>query len=327
MNFFKRKKLAIVTSVYWFLLLYVVAALVWWFIALQKQNEQMSGYKLEQLDIHDSRFLEKQKLIMVSQKNKTAQYIGEGSTFLLLICISAIFIYRAVRRQFRLQDQQQNFMMAVTHELKTPIAVTRLNLETLLRHDLDRPRQQKIVLAALQETERLNNLANNILLSSQLESDNRNLSKEELDLSSLIKQLGHDYSHRFPERSWQIDVEPDLAVYGDTMLLQMLGGNLIENAVKYSPKYSLVRIAVFAEQEAIFLQVADHGAGIAEKDKVRIFEKFFRAGNESTRTAQGTGLGLYLCKQIAADHKAQITVANNKPSGSIFTVRFIPYTA
>ena len=88
---------------------------------------------------------------------------------------------------------------------------------------------------------------------------------------------------------------------------------------------ALIKILLFAGHDGIYLQVADEGPGIAEKDKVRIFEKFYRAGNESTRTAQGTGLGLYLCKQIAADHKAQIAVTNNKPSGSVFTVRFIPY--
>src|SRR5206468_421835 len=102
------------------------------------------------------------------RKRNIAKYIGEGSTFLLLILFGAVFIYRSVRRQFELQQQQQNFVMAVTHELKTPIAVSRLNLETLLRHELDEQKKAKLIRMTLQETLRLDTLINNILLSLQL---------------------------------------------------------------------------------------------------------------------------------------------------------------
>jgi two-component system sensor histidine kinase CiaH len=322
MSFFKTKRLAIATFVYWFLLLYVIAALVWWFIALQQQNEQMTNYKMEELRLDDPYYIPKTDRIKLEEHNKTAQYTGEGSIFLLLIGISAIFVYRAVRRQIRLQEQQQNFMMAVTHELKTPIAITKLNLETLLRYKLDEQKQKKIIHSALEETDRLDTLANNILVSSQLEGGGYHLSKEELDISALTVQIAKDFQGRFPEKKWDVYIEPELAITGDTLLLQMLVNNLIENAVKYSPREALITIELIKENKSVVLRVKDQGAGIAEAEKKKIFEKFYRAGNEATRTTKGTGLGLYLCRKIADDHHAQITVSDNSPMGSIFAVRF-----
>ena len=108
------------------------------------------------------------RLLDEHKRNKT-KYLGEGSIFFLLILVGAAFVYRSVRRQFKMQQQQQNFMMAVTHELKTPISVARLNLETLLKYTLDPEKQKKLIRMTLEETARLNFLTNNILIASQLE--------------------------------------------------------------------------------------------------------------------------------------------------------------
>ena len=114
--------------IYWVLLAYIIAALIWWFIALSRQNELMSRYKLDDLKKDDINFAEKEKKILKDKSKKTAQYLGEGGTFLLLILAGATFVFRAVRRELKSSADQQNFMMAITHELKTPIAVTKLNL-------------------------------------------------------------------------------------------------------------------------------------------------------------------------------------------------------
>ena len=124
-----RKKLRRATILYWTLLIYIVAALIWWFISLEKQNDTMRELKLTELGVAvDSNSMPRlynassQKISRDYQKNQ-GKYIGEGSIFLLVICVGAILVYRYVRRQFYVQQQQQNFMMAVTHELKTPIRV------------------------------------------------------------------------------------------------------------------------------------------------------------------------------------------------------------
>jgi signal transduction histidine kinase len=319
---FKKKRLAVATTVYWILLAYIITGLVWWFIDLQNQNHKMTHYQLQQLKLDDPYFEARMNAIQTEENKKTAQYIGEGSTFLLVLLIGALYVYREVRRQIRLQLQQQNFMMAVTHELKTPIAVTKLNLETLQKHKLDETKQQKMIQAALQETNRLDTLANNILVASQLEGGGYVQVKESLDLSSLVQQSMQDYRLRFPERRWEAHIEPGISIYGDFLLLQMLVNNLVENALKYSPRESMITVSLEKKGRHIQLSVKDEGPGIPDEEKKKIFGKFYRTGQETTRQTKGTGLGLYLCRKIAEDHKAVLKVTDNSPVGSIFTVVF-----
>jgi len=106
------------------------------------------------------------------------------------------------------------------------------------------------------------------------------------------------------------------------LLLQILINNLLENAVKYSSKQSTIVVQLSRNGKKAQLSVADNGIGIPDAEKQFIFEKFYRIGNEETRTTKGTGLGLYLCRKIAADHNAVIEVTNNSPTGSKFTVIF-----
>ncbi len=322
MNWFKSKRLAIATTVYWVLLVYIVAGIAWWFIALQTESRHLAEYKLQALKPDNPAYESKLDEIRLEQENKTGRNIGEGTTFLLLILAGAFFVYREVRRQIKLQLQQQNFMMAVTHELKTPIAITKLNLETLQKHRLDEQKQQLLIRAALQETGRLDNLATNILIASQLEDGGYIQAKEELDISALARNSVNDFKHRYPERVWEIAISPELSILGDPMLLQMLINNLTENALKYSPREGAITITLKKEGAHIAFSVQDEGPGIPDEEKKKIFEKFYRIGDERTRTAQGTGLGLYLCRKIARDHKANIKVSDNSPVGSTFTVVF-----
>jgi len=320
MNILKKKRLSIAPVLYWFLLLYIIVALVFWFIELQKQNRQMTNYKLQELKMDDPAYINKTEQLSIEERRKTGQYIGEGITFLLVISVGAVFLFRAIIRQIKIQKQQQNFMMAVTHELKTPISVAKLNLETLQKYKLDEPRKEKVIQSALQELSRLDTLANNILVSAQLEGGHYQLFRDELDFSVLVRNSFHNFNNRFTEKKWQVNIQPDLILKGDDLLLQILVNNLIENAVKYSPKNSTITINLNKENTYVVLQVKDEGPGIAVNERKKIFKKFYRIGNEETRTNQGTGLGLYLCKKIAVDHKAHIIVSDNNPVGTIFTV-------
>jgi two-component system sensor histidine kinase CiaH len=312
----------VASTVYWFLLFYIIAALVWWFITLENQNRSMANYRLNELKLYDPAYPAQYDTITSDKKRKTAQYISEGITFLALTLVAAIFVYRAVRRQFKVQLQQENFMMAITHELKTPIAIAKLNLETLRKRNLDEAQKQKLLLATLQETNRLDTLANNILVSSQLEGGRYRLTKEELDFSALVKTTVGDFINRFPDRDWQTNIEPELDITGDALLLQILVNNLIENAVKYSVRGGLIKCDVQRKNKLILMQVTDNGPGIPDDEKKKVFDKFYRVGNEATRTTKGTGLGLYLCRKIAADHNASIRITDHAPAGSTFTVSF-----
>lgn len=323
-----RKRIAFTRTIYWLLLGYIVAALVWWFISLQRQNADMRKYKLIQLEASVDKeyssdiYNQAKAKIEDDYKKNIAKYIGEGSTFLLLILIGAAYVYRSARKQFRFQQQQQNFMMAITHELKTPISVARLNLETLQKHHLDPEKQKKIITMTLEETERLNVLTNNILISSQLEGGGYTLTKEEFDLSDLLKDCLENFRHRYPERKFDEKIEPDVDITGDPILIQLLINNLLENAIKYSPKEKGITAALNQTANKAELHIIDEGEGISNDEKKRIFKKFYRIGSEVTRRAKGTGLGLYLCRKIAEDHNGEIKVVDHSPKGSDFTVTF-----
>lgn len=319
-SFFRKRKLAFITVVYWFLLVFIVAAWVWWFISLEKQNKQMFDYRSAQLNKDDPAYTQKLFEINDQRERKTAQFISEGITFLLVTLVSAVFVYRATKRQIMLSLQQQNFMMSVTHELKTPIAVTQLNLETLQKRKLDETQQNKLIAVALQETNRLNVLTNNILIAAQLESGNYAIIKQKVNFTELVNGCAKDFAVRFPKRNVIKDITENVFMEGESMLLQMLVNNLLENADKYSSLQKNISIILTTQQGKALLQIIDEGEGITETEKKKVFEKFYRSGNEATRTTKGTGLGLYLCKKIVQDHNGDLALKDNTPHGCIFTV-------
>jgi two-component system sensor histidine kinase CiaH len=318
----KPPKLVVVSLVYWVLLIYMVSALSWWFIALEKQNRDITNIRLNELKKDEPSYFTNSVAIEDAKKRKTAQYIGEGVTFLALILVGAVYVYRATRRQLRMSQQQQNFMMAITHELKTPIAVAQLNLETLQKRKLDEDKQQKLISNTLQEANRLNTLCNNILFALQLDAGAYHSTREEINLADLVEGCVDDCKNRFPHRQITENITEGIYIQGEILLLQMLVNNLLDNALKYSPKESPVKISLTEAGKRIELTVSDEGFGVADSEKKKIFDKFYRSGDENTRKAKGTGLGLYLCKKIVESHNGYISVTDNYPSGSNFAASF-----
>lgn len=314
----ERNKIKIVFFVFWMLLAYTIAALVWWFYELNAQNLQISGIEIKDIAINDPQYSLKYNAIINVQKRNTIQFISEGVTFFLLILAGALYIYRGFVKELRLAKDQRNFMMAITHELKTPIAVAKLNLETLQKHKLAESQQKQILRNTLQETNRLDILCNNLLVSSQLEAGKYNYTKEKQNFSSLINDCADEFIRRYPLRVFTKNIAPELFVIGDLFLLQIAINNLLENAIKYSPKEKPIDATLQKVEDWAQLSVTDEGAGVADEDKHLVFEKFYRTGNEATKRAKGTGLGLYLTGKICKTHKGQIKIEDNPKGGSIF---------
>jgi two-component system sensor histidine kinase CiaH len=317
-NKLRKRPLRIIFILYWLLLAYILAALVFWFIVLNKQNVELSHYKLDLIDVDDSLHSQKVEEIATEKDRKTAQYLGEGITFLLLIGAGAVFVFRIIKRQLMQSQQQQNFMMAITHELKTPIAVTKLNLETMQKRKLEYEQQQKLIRTTIQEADRLNSLCNNMLLLSQIDSGGYSVTSEKFDIGTLAIECAEDFMIRFPYRNIEIYVDEEVIFTGDRLLLQLAVNNLLDNAIKYSGKDDVILLKVFKENKLIKLQVIDEGQGINAEERGRIFEKYFRGAQRQTK---GTGLGLYLTKEIVKQHHGDIVMTNNIPRGSIFEIR------
>jgi len=323
MIFFKKLNvLSFIRFFYWLFLTYMIAALLWWYVALVKQNEQIARVQFDTFQKNDPAFSKKVHAIEDYKLRKQKQYIGEGLTILFLFLLGAIYVYRALNKQLRYSNQQQNFMMAVTHELKTPIAITQLNIETLLKRTLDPDQQKKMLMASLSETQRLDSLCNNILLASQLDMGEYQSNKQQIDFSLIVENALQNFMLRFSDRKFEKSIQQAVLMKGEAVLLQLLINNLLDNAIKYSTNNSIITIVLKQHQDQINLAVMDEGVGVPLADKDKIFDKFYRVGAEFTRSTKGTGLGLYLCKRIALFHQAKLEVLPNTPKGSIFSFTY-----
>ena len=311
------------TTVHILLLAYIIAALLFWGFSLQNQN--IHEYEMNKIILsHDvdsvkHPALYQQRLAEITSKKErgTMQYLGEGITFIIVVLVGAFVVYSSFKRSLRVTRQQNNFMLSVTHELKSPIAGIKLNLQTMERHQLDDDKRKALLNRSINEANRLNDLCTNILLTSQMEGKQYVAAKERINFSQLVEDSIEHYANRYPQR-FEEDIESDCTINGDKLMLQMAFNNLLENAVKYTPSDRPITITLDKKNNCIVLQVADQGQGIADEEKKKIFNKFYRIGNENSRTSKGTGLGLYLTSRILKQHKGKITVKDNHPTGSIF---------
>ncbi len=300
----------------------MVAAFIWWYVALVKQNELLTATKIETLVASGKVDQQHIANIEAFAARKTKQYIGEGLTFLMLFLLGAIYVYRSLLKQLKYSTLQQNFMMAVTHELKTPIAVTQLNLETIIKRDLKPEQQQHLIQNTLKETKRLDALCNNILLASQLDMGQYETNKQIVDLSVIAVNCVQSFEERYANRQCIASIEPNIHIQGEPLLLQLMINNLLDNANKYAEAGKPIMIQLRHSDAGIEFEVKDQGVGIALEERTKVFDKFYRVGAEQTRTTKGTGLGLYLCKKIVTFHGGQIVIKSNQPKGSIFVVQF-----
>jgi signal transduction histidine kinase len=313
------------TSVYLVLLAYIIAIIVFWGLSLQKQNGEIYENQVtilrSQVDSTQKPATYREQLGMLKHNYRmhTSQYVGEGATFLIVIFIGAIIVYTSFVRRISLSRQQNNFMLSVTHELKSPIAAMKLNLQTLEKHQLDEDKVKQLLGRCIKESNRLNDLCNNLLFASQLEGRRYKFVRESFDLSALVEDIVEDYAMRYP-RKFEQDIVPGCRITGDKVMLHMAISNLVENAVKYTPEDKPINITLYTKNNSAYLSVMDEGAGIPDSEKKKIFNKFYRVGNEESRKSKGTGLGLYLTNKILLQHRGRIIVKNNTPSGSVFEI-------
>ncbi len=255
------------------------------------------------------------------RQNRNIMFLGEGLVFMLLLLWGFVIIYRSYKEKDKLNRLQANFIMSVTHELKTPLASAKLMLQTLIKRKLDESQQNKLVDNSLSEINRLDSLIEKILLASRFEHHNQHIQTRNINLSELCRDVIERLSHtqRFESRLFA-EIDDNVTVSADVALLISVLTNLIENAAKYSDENSNIRVRLFSSHQRAHLQVIDHGHGISDTDKKLIFNKFYRVGNEETRTTKGTGLGLYIVKNIVSDMQGTIEVKDNHPKGSIFEI-------
>jgi signal transduction histidine kinase len=321
-----------ISFIYLFVLAYTILALVWWGVLLFMQSEQIARFEIQNLVLrtdsvaHPIEYHQELQRIETTEERRSVMFFGEGVIFLAIILLGGFFVYLAIYKQMKLSQQQQNFMMAVTHELKSPIAAAKLNLETLRKHRLDEEKQHRLLDNTIRETNRLDQLCNNILLASQMESQRYQLFREDLDFSYLLEAGVREIQDRVQTHTIQAHILPDVWLNGDKFMLQIMLSNLIENAAKYSPKHTVIDVTLTEAGNQLKLKVSDQGPGIPVDERRRIFLKFYRIGNENTRKSKGSGLGLFLTQKIVQQHGGTITVRDNVPAGACFEITWPVYS-
>ena len=313
-----------ITTLSHFVIGYMILAFGWWSFHLWKQND---------------RLLERDKQIIAlrfpgTQMEATNDYtiaknawksgrrmvVSEGLFFTACLVWGLWVIRRSVGREVTMARQRRNFLLSITHELKSPIASLRLVLETMIKRSLTPEQRTPLLSNGLKDAARLQELVESLLLAARLEDNWRPL-QEPLNFSTLAKEVVESLRVRFPEADFRLKIPADLPlVQADKMGLAAIVQNLLENAVKYSPEETPVELSAEHIGGKFRLQVADQGQGIPDSEKKAVFEKFYRMGNEETRDSTGTGLGLYIVNQVLKAHGGSIRIADNMPKGTVFIV-------
>ena len=262
---------------------------------------------------------------------KTFLLSRRGLYSFVFLLIAGILIFglvltiRSVSHELELARMKSDFVSTVSHEFKSPLTSIRQLAEMLQSGRVpSEERRQKYYDVLLEQSERLALLTDNILSLAKIEAGRAEFAFETTDISVLLTEVVTSIQERVCHEGFAIglDVEgpiPLLAV--DRTALAQAVTNLVDNAIKYSGDSKRISVSASFEEQAVAIAIRDFGIGINKEDLPRLFERFFRAGDELTRTVKGSGLGLTLVKEIVAAHRGRIDVASEPGKGSVFTIR------
>ncbi|MBM3438083.1 MAG: HAMP domain-containing histidine kinase [Bacteroidetes bacterium] len=255
--------------------------------------------------------------------SKQKAWLGEGVTVGLITLIIIGLMYYYLEKIIRFNQQKTNFMMAVTHELKTPIAAAKLAIQTVIRNK-NRENQDRVLEISKQSIDRLSGMMERVLLATQFENRIPVKAEKWVHLHDIVCSAIDEVQFTDGELLKNSLVESqDFSILCDEHMVKIVFINLFTNAIKYSEENSVdISVNSFIRDGVYGVTVSDQGIGIPVDERNHIFEKFYRIGDEKTRSRQGSGLGLYLVKQILQLHKASINVTANTPNGSKFNIVF-----
>lgn len=293
------------TTVFVYLLgAYVLIQFLWW------------GYHLIDLTraSHHTDQTVTKRIIMI---------IGEGSVFLVLLLFGLWKIKRSIKKEIQIARQQNNFMLSVTHELKTPLAATKLYLQTIQKHKLSEEKQIELIQKALDESSRLETLVEQILTASRLEQQAMPRLVTSISLKDFLNKLIAIQEKRFTV-SIRINDFTDIQLDTDPLIFTNILNNLIENAYKYGYTDQGIDLTVSKDDQYVSIAVRDYGKGIPVEQQDLLFKKFNRLENEETRTTKGTGLGLFIAKECARTLGGNLRLIKVEGPGACFQIQ-MPY--
>lgn len=260
--------------------------------------------------------------LLENYRRRIVMMVSEGSFFALLLLVLVGILWRSFRREVELERQHRNFLSAVTHELKSPLAAIRLSLETVTAGRATGDAAGRFLANALEDTGRLEDLVQKVLEATRFSEARSVIVRKDVHLSRVVEEVTEDFTHRAAAAGANLDlaVEPDIYSDVDEEAMSIAISNLLENAIKYGGKPPKVEMSLTLNGHHAILEIKDNGDGIPEDDVRRVFDRFFRGGDEMTRNSRGTGLGLYLVQQIVDAHRGSVEVESTGAEGTVFRV-------
>jgi len=245
------------------------------------------------------------------------------STLLLIGITVFCFGYtaRTLLSQYKLATLKDDFIHNMTHELNTPIASIRVTADALRTFDTSPEKQREYLDIIGQQTERLGSLTEQILKIDRLVSSHKD--EKILAIKALIEHAIETLTVRIHtlQNSIRVNCRPDIHVRGDADALVNAFTNILDNAMKYSPRGSKIDIAVTPDKHYAIIAFADPGEGIPPEYREKVFEKFFRVPKGKTHNVKGYGLGLSYVQQVVHRHRGRVSIADNAPFGTVVSVK------
>jgi signal transduction histidine kinase len=245
----------------------------------------------------------------------------EGLVLLVAVLIGIYVLFLYWRRQSTLYRHQQDAITQITHELKSPLASIQLHLETIQLRKPPPDKQERFLDIMLSDTERLNNLINNLLLAAKLERRRRYSSYTAVDFSEFLSKVMEQKRLELPEGGvLNTSIEPGIKIAIDTEEFQTVLRNLYENALLYSTDAPDIRVELKRDGRQCHIVFQDKGVGIALEDQKKVFQKFYRVRRPG-ESVRGSGLGLYIVKSVVTEYGGKISLASDgHGKGCTFTI-------
>lgn len=302
--------------------IYMLSALCWWTFLLYKKNEVIYTQQ-KAISIMSDLEADSNIADIESEYNRqNIMIIGEGVVFGLALIVGVSYLWLVYKKDIRNTERQNNFLLSITHELKSPLASIKLAFETIKKRELNRNQNKVISINGITEVDRLHKQLENILDATAIEQKYY-VDLLQTNLVSLLNDIKEDRRNAIDEHrviyilNETSDNKSSFEI--DMNAVNKICKNLIENALKYSDNEVVFTLS--KEANNVIIKVKDTGPGIPEDEKGNIFKRFYRLGNEETRSSTGTGLGLFIVNQLVKKNNGSVNISKNSPQGSIFTVR------
>lgn len=250
-------------------------------------------------------------------------FLVEGAFLGLMLAASVGLVVRSLHREVSVHRQQRNFLSAVTHELKSPLASARLYIESLLMGRAEGEKRERYLRHALEDLDRLHAMVGDLLMSAQYASTGPTVHPERVDLARFADQQMERLVREESRERAQLELHTSgpVPVEVDSGALETVLRNLISNAVKYGGETPRIEVTVERADGRAVLRLRDHGRGLAGADAERIFDPFVRGGDENVRTQPGAGLGLYIVRELTRAHRGEVLARDAEAGGLVVEIR------